>query len=104
MDRSIYRRIYNTVRRIPAGCVATYGQVASLSGLPGQARLAGYALHNLPGESDVPWHRVVNARGGISLNREYGAGNLQQSLLESEGISFDEHGKIELAVFGWNGE
>ena len=104
MEHSVHQRIYDTVCRIPAGRVATYGQVASLAGLPGQARLAGYALHTLPGESDVPWHRVVNARGGISLNREYGAGNLQQSLLEAEGISFDEHGKIDLAIFGWNGE
>jgi methylated-DNA-protein-cysteine methyltransferase-like protein len=104
MEYSTHQRIYDTVRRIPAGRVATYGQIASLAGLPGQARLAGYALHNLPDESDVPWHRVVNARGGISLNREYGAGNLQQSLLEAEGVSFDAHGKLDLAAYGWNGE
>jgi methylated-DNA-protein-cysteine methyltransferase-like protein len=104
MEYSVHQRVYDIVRSIPAGRVATYGQMASLAGLPGQARLIGYALHNLPDESDVPWHRVVNARGCISLNREYGAGNLQQSLLEAEGISFDAYGRIDLAIFGWNGE
>jgi methylated-DNA-protein-cysteine methyltransferase-like protein len=104
MNHSVHQRIYDTVRRIPTGRVATYGQVASLAGLPGQARLVGYALHNLPHESDVPWHRVVNATGGISLNREYGAGSLQQSLLEAEGISFGFQGKIDLASYGWTGD
>jgi len=93
---SFYKRIYEVVRRIPRGRVATYGQVAAEAGLPGQARLVGYALHNLPHDLDVPWHRVVNARGGISLDAESGAGRLQRALLEAEGITFDGHGKIDL--------
>ena len=104
MNSSLHQSIYEVVCRIPSGCVATYGQVASLAGLPGHARLVGYALHNLPDDSDVPWHRVVNAGGGISLDREYGAGALQRSLLESERIRFDSHGKIDLSTFGWDGE
>lgn len=103
MDRSVHQRIYDAVCRIPWGRVATYGQVASLAGLPGQARLVGYALHNLPDDSNVPWHRVVNAQGGISLDREFGAGSLQGSLLEAEGINFDAQGRIDLAAFGWTG-
>jgi methylated-DNA-protein-cysteine methyltransferase-like protein len=104
VDRSLHQRIYDMIRHIPSGRVASYGQVASLAGLPGHARLVGYALHNLPDDSDVPWHRVVNAGGGISLDREYGAGTLQRSLLEAEGIRFDSHDKIDLSTFGWDGE
>lgn len=101
MDRSVHQRIYDAVRRIPSGRVASYSQVAATAGLPGHARLVGYALHNLPDDSDVPWHRVVNAQGGISLDREYGAGALQRSLLEAEGVNFDARDKIDLAAFGW---
>ena len=60
---SLTAAIYNTVRSIPSGRVANYGRVALAAGLPGQARLVGYALHRLPDDSDVPWHRVVNVRG-----------------------------------------
>ncbi|MDQ3283053.1 MAG: MGMT family protein, partial [Acidobacteriota bacterium] len=61
-----YERIWSVVRRIPRGRVATYGQIAELADLEGPARQVGYALHNLPEPSDVPWHRVINARGEIS--------------------------------------
>lgn len=96
VTNSLYDRIYDVVRRIPRGRVATYGQVAAEAGLPGQARLVGYALHNLPHDTDVPWHRVVNARGGISLDKKFGAGQLQRALLEAEGVTFDGHGRIDL--------
>ncbi len=66
-----------------------------MAGLPSQARLVGYALHNLPDGSDVPWHRVVNARGEISLDVEFGAGRFQRNLLEAEGVCFDERGRID---------
>ena len=72
-----YQRIYAVVRQIPEGRVATYGQVASLAGLAGQARQVGYALHALPDGTAVPWHRVVNASGGISL-RSLPGGDLVQ--------------------------
>ena len=96
--------IYAVVRRIPYGRVATYGQVAALAGLPGHARLAGYALYNLPDEAgdDVPWQRVINATGCISYS-ESRRGNdyLQRELLEGEGVAFDDRGRIDLARFGW---
>ncbi len=63
-----YQLIYATVRQIPRGHVATYGQIAELAGLPRQARQVGYALHALPEKTTVPWHRVVNPQGKISAN------------------------------------
>ena len=71
--RGNYARIYAVIRRIPRGRVATYGQVAELAGLPGHARQVGYALHALPAATAVPWHRVINAAGGVSLRSSPGA-------------------------------
>jgi len=98
-----YRRIYRTVRRIPHGRVATYGQIARLAGFPNHARLVGYALHALRGADDltVPWHRVINARGEISLN-EFSGADLQRKLLRAEGIAFDRRHRINLNRFLWD--
>jgi methylated-DNA-protein-cysteine methyltransferase related protein len=96
-----YRRIYNVVRRIPRGRVATYGQVATLAGLAGHARQVGYALHALPEGSTVPWHRVVNARGGISLRSIPGAELVQQQLLAREGVRLDSRGRVSLRRVRW---
>lgn len=101
---SRYARIYAAVRRIPRGRVATYGQVAAAAGLPRQARLVGYALHALPEHSGVPWHRVINAQGRISLGRGESGGDLSQRFrLEAEGIRFDANGRVSLLRFGWAG-
>lgn len=96
-----YERIYSVVRRIPKGRVATYGQVASLAGLPGHARQVGYALHNLPEDSNVPWHRVINAKGEISSRSERGYDLVQRGVLEAEGVRFDMTGRIDLRRFRW---
>ena len=101
MTASTYTRIYAVVRRIPRGRVATYGQVAKLAGLAGHARQVGYALHALPDHSAVPWHRVVNAHGTISLRRSSGADQLQRMLLEEEDIAFDLGGRLNLKRVGW---
>ena len=102
MSRETYSKIYRVVRRIPSGCVMTYGGVAKEAGLPGRARQVGYALHALSeGHEDIPWQRVVNARGRVSLPDWEGAGALQRSLLEAEGVVFDEAGRIDLAHYGW---
>jgi methylated-DNA-protein-cysteine methyltransferase related protein len=93
-----YRRIWETVRMIPRGRVATYGEVARLSGLPQQARLAGYALHNLPHGSAIPWHRVINAKGMISLPRTKAL--RQKKRLEAEGVTFLNE-RVDLARHGW---
>lgn len=99
---SPYAQVYAVVRRIPAGRVATYGQVAALAGLPGHARQAGYALAALPDDSDVPWQRVVNARGEVS-RRAGGTAfeRIQRVLLEAEGIVFDGAGRIDLERYRW---
>lgn len=96
-----YPRFYATVRRIPRGRVATYGQVAAVAGLPGRARQVGYALHALPTDSNLPWQRVINASGRISARTEPGADHLQRILLEAEGVAFDESGRISLKEFQW---
>ena len=96
-----YTRIYAVVRRIPRGRVATYGQVAELAGLPGHARQVGYALHALPTGTTVPWHRVLNARGTLSLRRSPGGEITQRIRLEREGVRFDAGGRITLQRLQW---
>lgn len=93
---SSYERIYSVVQKIPAGRVATYGQIAALAGMPGQARLVGYALHSLPDGVDVPWHRVINAKGEISRLPEPDSGVAQRRLLEAEDVRFSPAGRIDL--------
>lgn len=89
------------VRRIPRGRVASYGQVAALAGLPGRARLTGYALH-ATSDHLLPWHRVVNAAGHLSLARLDPSGGVTQRLrLEREGVTFDARGRVRLAVHRW---
>jgi methylated-DNA-protein-cysteine methyltransferase-like protein len=97
-----YRQIWRVVERIPPGRVATYGQVAALAGFPGQARQVGYALHALAEGSEVPWQRVINARGEVSRRAEEGWEHYQRHLLEEEGVIFDEAGRVDLASFRWN--
>lgn len=96
-----YRRIYRVVRRIPRGAVATYGQVAGLAGLPGQPRQVGYALHALTQGSDVPWQRVINAKGEVSARSTPGVERLQRAVLESEGVLFDARGRVDLGRYQW---
>ena len=98
-EPGLHERIHRVVERIPKGRVATYGQIARLAGLPGQARLIGYAMHALPSDSSVPWQRVVNAKGEISIPGENGT--WQRRLLEREGIRFDARGRIPLATYQW---
>jgi methylated-DNA-protein-cysteine methyltransferase-like protein len=96
--------LYQLVRRIPKGRVATYGQLAKLMGLPRHARHVGNALANTPENLRIPWHRVVNAQGRISLRRtnwQSGSDDLQRILLEAEGVMFDDSGKIRLRDFQW---
>ena len=98
-----YARIYAVVRRIPRGRVATYGQIADLAGLPGHARQVGYALHALPDSTAVPWHRVLNAAGAVSLRAVPGAQLTQRQLLEREGVPFDLRGRVPLERVRWRG-
>lgn len=97
-----YQKIYDVVAKIPPGKVATYGQVADMAGMKGHARLVGYALHYLPQNSILPWHRVINSFGKISYAISRNTyDNLQRRLLESEGILVDHEGKIDLKHYRW---
>ncbi|WP_448561785.1 MGMT family protein [Trichothermofontia sp.] len=99
---SSYDAIYAIVHQIPYGRVATYGQVATLAALPGQARLVGYALYRVAPDADIPWHRVINAKGTISHSSlRQGTDYLQQALLEAEGVVFNANGQIDLRQYQW---
>jgi methylated-DNA-protein-cysteine methyltransferase-like protein len=102
---SKYHQIYAIVCQIPPGKVATYGQIAELAGLPRQARLVGYALFRVAPEDEVPWHRVINAKGEISES-PFRDGNdyLQRSLLEAEGITFNAKGRVNFREVRWNAD
>ena len=103
MDENFYERVYRAVCMVPRGRVATYGQIGRALGAAGAARMVGWALRALPSGSGVPWQRVVNAQGMISLGRGEGGADIQRLLLEEEGIVFDAEGKIDLKRFGWEG-
>ena len=94
------QRIYLVVARVPRGRVTTYGAVAKMAGLSGQARQVGYALSALS-DPKLPWQRVVNAAGRISFPPGSELAELQRGLLEDEGIEFDALGRIDLGRFGW---
>jgi methylated-DNA-protein-cysteine methyltransferase-like protein len=94
--------IYSALHRIPAGKVTTYGQVAQMANLPGAARLVGNLLRDLPDESRLPWHRVVNAQGRISLPPGSPGHDEQTRRLLAEGIAITR-GRIDLSQFGWRG-
>ena len=96
-----YEQIYNVVRRIPHGRVATYGQIAELAGLPRQPRMVGYALSALSEYLSIPWHRVINAKGEVSVRSEPDFDQFQRTLLEDEGIEFDAKNRISLTRFRW---
>ncbi len=99
---SSYDRIYSVVARIPRGRVATYGQVAKLAGVQNGARQVGYALAALRPGHQLPWHRVVNAGGAISL-RDPGGAQEQRFRLEKEGVRFGAAGRVDLRVDRWDG-
>ncbi len=96
-----FRRIWQTVCDIPYGKVASYGQIARLTGMPRGARIVGYALGRSPEEMKVPWHRVVNAKGRISFPEDSTAYRRQADLLGEEGVEL-VRGRIDLMRFGWD--
>lgn len=96
----VYRLIYRMVSRIPEGTVATYGQIADLVGCG--PRQVGKALSELPQGVDCPWHRVINAQGGISIRSGNHKAHLgQEALLTAEGIAFQANGRVNLKVYRW---
>ena len=96
---TVFDRLRDVVRTVPPGRVATYGQV-SRRVLGTTPRMVGFALAGLDPDTDVPWHRILNAQGRISLPREGGAHARQRARLEAEGVVFRNGGRVDLDVFG----
>ena len=100
MEKSTFELIYDIVRQIPKGTVATYGQVAALAGNRRWSRVVGYALHVNPDPEHIPCHRVVNRLGEVSKAFAFGGENRQIDLLMQEGVGFQD-GKVDLQKYGW---
>ena len=98
-----YQAIWRVVGSIPSGRVASYAAVARMAGLPGRARMVGYAMHSIPRGRGIPWHRVINSKGMISVHPDPAFGDIQRALLEQEGVVFDGAGRVDLARYGWEG-
>ena len=97
---NFFTLVYAMTKRIPRGRVATYGQIAVLIGAPGAARTVGWALHSLPDGTKIPWHRVINSQGRISISGKYSADE-QAARLRAEGIPVDKYLHIDLKKFQW---
>lgn len=100
MEKSTFELIYDIVRQIPKGTVATYGQVAALAGNRRWSRVVGYALHVNPDPEHIPCHRVVNRLGEVSKAFAFGGENRQIDLLIQEGVGFQD-GRVDLQKYGW---
>jgi methylated-DNA-protein-cysteine methyltransferase-like protein len=101
LEPDFNQRIWQVVAAVPAGKVTTYGTVAARAGLPHAARRVGAALHVLPQDTQIPWHRIVNAQGRLSLPKDSPSYQAQRSRLENEGIAFRLNGSIDLRQYGW---
>ncbi|MGQ0562959.1 MAG: MGMT family protein [Gemmatimonadota bacterium] len=96
--------VYRVVSRCPRGKVVSYGGIAAMAGKPRAARAVGAALRELPADSRVPWWRVINSRGEVSL-RDIGHGPaIQRKLLEREGVRFDRSDRVDWETYGWTGQ
>ena len=98
----LHERIYEIVRMVPSGRVATYGQVAEIVGCC-TPRMVGYAMAAVPFGSDVPWHRVINSQGRISVRGDGSESPEQRAMLEAEGVVFSASGRVSLKEDGWTG-
>src|SRR5690606_19437345 len=99
---NFYDAVYTLVRDIPPGRVMTYGQIATILGAPRAARAVGYALRALTPDTDVPWQRVINSKGGVSARGDVERPTLQYDLLAEEGIAFGADGTCNLQNCRWD--
>ena len=99
-EKNSYQKIYEVVKQIPKGCVATYGQVAALAGNNRWARVVGYALHVNPDPENIPCYRVVNREGRLSDAFAFGGVNQQKVLLEADGIEVVDN-RVDLLCYQW---
>lgn len=100
-NMNTFEKIYEVVKQIPSGKVATYGQVAALAGNPHWSRVVGYALHVNPYPDEIPCFRVVNRNGETSGSFAFGGPDEQRRLLELDGIEFEPDGRIDLKKYIW---
>jgi len=99
--RTFTEQVWHIVRQVPHGKVVSYGGVAAIMGRPRAARGVGQALSALPGDTDVPWWRVINSRGEISIKGHWHGAALQRALLRDEGVEFGRDGRVDFERFGW---
>ncbi|MFI3228248.1 MAG: MGMT family protein [Clostridia bacterium] len=100
---SFYDKVYDVVRKIPSGKVATYGQIAMLCGSPRASRAVGYALHNNKNPDEIHCYRIVNREGNLAKSFAFGGVEIQKALLESDGICVSEDNKVDLKKYLWDG-
>ena len=100
---SVFEKIYEQVKRIPEGRVATYGQIAALAGNPRWSRVVGYALHSNPDPDNIPCYRVVDRMGRLSSAFVFGGINRQAELLRADGVEVNDDNTVELDKFLWDG-
>ena len=100
IEKGFYDRVVALIKSIPAGKVATYGQIADHAGNPRGAREVAYILHSSSEKEDLPWQRVINSKGQISLRPGHGY-EMQKKFLEDEGVVFDAEGRVDFALFLW---
>ncbi len=102
-DRKYRERVYEIVRTIPMGRVMTYGQIAGILGEGYTPRTVGFVMHGAD-TKETPWQRVINSQGACSTGRMTVPVNLQQQILEAEGIKFDAKGRCDLKIYQWSPE
>ena len=101
-EEGLFDRVYDVVRQIPAGRVASYGQVARMVGEPRKARFVGYAMHASPGMAGgVPCHRVVFKDGTLCSGFAFGGSDRQRALLDGEGVTFLPDGRVDMEACDW---
>ena len=98
-----FEKIYEVVKKIPRGKVASYGTVAAMAGNPRWSRVVGYALHINPEPMIIPCHRVVTKNGEVSKAFAFGGDNMQRLLLSEEGVEFLPNGRVDMKIYGWLG-
>jgi methylated-DNA-protein-cysteine methyltransferase-like protein len=100
IEKGFYDRVVKFIKNIPLGKIATYGQIADYAGNPRAAREVAYILHSSSEKEDLPWQRVINSKGRISMKPGHGY-ELQKRLLEDEGVVFDEEDRVDFVKFLW---
>lgn len=98
---TFFERVWTVAAKVPRGKVTTYSAIARALGSPGAARTVGWAMRAAPAGSGLPCHRVVNAAGALSPEEAFGGPDVQRSLLESEGVAFDAHGRVDMKRHLW---